>query len=79
MVGITIIEEAVVLTVINRHDKLLDIISFKNLKENENVNININNINIKGIISTITTDYVEKEVDGETIKLVEKSILIKKL
>lgn len=75
----TIIEDAIVLNIINRRDKPLDVISFKPLKENENINITINNINIKGIITSISTQYVEKEISGENIKLVEKTIAIKKL
>lgn len=83
MIGITIIEDAIVLNVINRHDKLIDMISFKNLKENEDININLNNkninVDIKGVIASIDTNCVEKEISGENIKLVEKTILIKKI
>ncbi len=83
MVGITIIEDTIVLNVINRQEKLIDMILFKNLKENENININLNNknnnINIKGVISSIDTNRVEKEISGENIKLVEKTIVIKKI
>ena len=83
MIGITIIEDAIVLNVINRHDKLTDMILFKNLKENENININLsnknNNINIKGVIISIDTNCVEKEISDENIKLVEKTIVIKKI
>lgn len=83
MVGITIIEDTIVLNVINRHDKLIDMISFKNLKENDDINININNkninINIKGIITSIDSNCVEKEISGENIKLIEKTIVIKKI
>ena len=83
MIGITIIEDTIVLNVINRHDKLIDMISFKNLKENEDININLNNkninVDIKGVIASIDTNCVEQEVYGENIKLIEKTILIKKI
>ena len=79
MVGITIIDDTIVLNVINRHDKLLDITLFKDLKENENIDISINNINIKGVITSIDTNCVKKEISGENIKLIEKTIVIKKL
>lgn len=83
MVGISIIEDTVVLNVINRHDKLIDIVSFKDLKENDEININLNNkninIDIKGIITSIDTTCVEKEISGENIKLIGKTIAIKKI
>ena len=76
MIGITIIEDTIVLNVINRHDKLIDLILFKNLKENDDIDININNkdinINIKGVITSIDTNCVEKEISGENIKLIGK-------
>lgn len=83
MVGITIIEDAIVLNVINRQEKLTDTILFKNLKENENININLSNkninVDIKGVVTSIDTNCVEQEVYGENIKLIEKTILIKKI
>lgn len=83
MVGITIIEDTIVLNVINRHDKLVNMVSFENLKENDNINININNkdinIDIKGIVTSIDTTCVEKEISGENIKLIGKTIAIKKI
>lgn len=83
MIGISIIEDTIVLNVINRHDKLIDMISFENLKENDDININLNNkninVDIKGVITSIDTNYVEKEISGENIKLIGKTIAIKKI